>query len=156
MQTSPSRQRYAALREELAQAFDRTTHRRCAASSLMPRDCAISCRLAVEVAENDGISIRLAQFANCCIEVGRDAFPRRSGFVAVQFINGGGLLFAGATTYFGADDFSGKISRGAMQPACQHRTLRELLDPFHQHHKNSLSHILGRGRGSPVMRKAAE
>ena len=68
-----------------------------------------------------------------------DLFPDGVGFV--QFVHGGGLLFAGAAAHVGADGLRGDVLRGAMQPTGQHRTIRELGEVFRERDEHALSYI---------------
>ena len=99
-------------------------------------------RLALEVAEHDGIAIRLAQDTECIIQMRRDLFPGGVGLVSEQFIHDRGLLFTGATALDGAHRLDGDILCRAMQPTRQHRTLHQLGCVTCEGHENGLGHVL--------------
>ena len=73
--------------------------------------------LALEVTEQQGLSVPLAQLPEGGIEMRGDVLPARVGFGGKQFIHGGGLLFAGTTAHIGADGVRREVLRSAMQPA---------------------------------------
>ena len=74
----------------------------------------------------------------------RDVFP--GGVGLVEFIHGGGLLFAGMSARIGSDGLGCDVLRRSMQPAGQHRALHQLLRAPRQRRKHSLRHILGKMR----------
>ena len=63
-----------------------------------------------------------------------------------QFIQGSGLLFAGAAAHGGADGLGGDVMRRAMQSPGQDGAFGELRRAPRQGHKRALRHILGQVR----------
>ena len=61
-------------------------------------------------------------------------------------MHGGGFLFAGFAAHFGADALRGDVPRRAVQPAAQHRVIRQLSGIFRQHDEHALRHVFGKMR----------
>jgi len=132
----------AALGEDVAQTFDRPV------DALL---CSIFARaesvghfaggLAFEVTEQQGVAVRIVQFAEGGIELRGDLVPKGIGLV-----HGSGFLFARAPADFGANGFGGQVSRRAMQPACQDRAIHELAGVPGQQHEHALGYVFGQVR----------
>lgn len=88
-----------------------------------------------------GIAVGLAQFGECGIKVRGDFLPR--GFSFAIFVHGGGFLFTGSAAHLGADGLRGDVPCGAMQPAGQHRMVREFPGILRQRDEHALRHVLG-------------
>jgi hypothetical protein len=102
--------------------------------------------LPFKIAQQQCVTVQLAQLTQRGVQVRGDMFPDDFGFGGKQFVHGGGLLFAGATPHIGADDVGGEVLRRAVQPAGEDRTIHELPRILCESHKHTLSHVLGQVR----------
>ena len=117
----------AAFGQQFAQAFHRAAHallRRLFARAERLRHLAR--RLALEVAQQQGVAVRLAQLAQSRVEVRGKLFPASAGFGGKQIIHSSSLLFTGAAAHIGTHGVGREVLRRAMQPAGQDGPLREL------------------------------
>ncbi len=111
--------------------------------------------LFLKIAQQQRVTVGFCPIsAQRAVQLRRDVFPDRVGFG--QFIHGDGLLFARTPAHFGADDIGGKVLRGAMQPAREHRTIRQLPGVLRQHDGNTLCVTSSARCESRTMRSAAE
>ena len=99
-----------------------------------------------EVAEQESIAVRLAQFTESVVELRSDLFPVVVGRGGEQIIHDGSLLFADPAADVGADGLRRDVLRGAMQPAGQHRAVGELTRVFRESDEDTLRHVLGEVR----------
>jgi hypothetical protein len=102
--------------------------------------------LALEVAEQHGVAIRLAQLPQRGVELRGDLFPGGVGFAGKQFVHDGGLLFAGAAAFDAAHGLRRDVLGGPVQPAGNHGTMAELTGAFRKREEYALGHVLGQMR----------